>query len=276
LVDSSAENDRDGPLGSPAPCVRRWAFPGLRSKIRPLSSLPSGLRVYAIGDVHGRLDLLDTLLEKARVDDAARSRMQTHVVLLGDLIDRGADSAAVVRRAMQSLDWATMTTLRGNHEQMMLDALGGDHAMLGLWLSAGGDTTLESWGINPAIVARAPPEDVLAAANAAIPFATRVWISQLPVSIGFGNYHFVHAGIRPGVAIDRQVERDALWIRKPFLTSDRDHGVVVVHGHTISPTVVARHNRIGIDTGAYVSGRLTALGLEGTERWLLSTRCETP
>ncbi|WP_240500097.1 metallophosphoesterase family protein [Sphingomonas montana] len=276
MIDGAVGNDDDGPLASPAPSARRWTFPGLRRKARPPSSVPAGVRLYAIGDIHGRRDLLDTLLDKIRADDAARAPAQTHVVLLGDLVDRGPESAAVVQRAMQGLDWATMTTLRGNHEQMLLDALNRTYPMLDLWLSAGGDATLESWGVDPAVVARASPEDLLAAADAAIPAAHRSWIGQLPINIGFGDYYFVHAGIRPGVAIDRQTERDALWIRKPFLTSNRDHGVVVVHGHTISPAVEVHHNRIGIDTGAYRSGRLTALGLEGTERWLLSTRSETP
>lgn len=234
-------------------------------------ALPPGERVYAIGDVHGRLDLLDALLESIRVDDGARGEAQTRLVFVGDLIDRGPDSAGVVRRVMEARDWAATTALMGNHELAMTEALGGDRDMLRLWLAQGGDEALASWGVDHAVLAAGAEPEIVAAASAAVPAAERAWIATRPLSLARGDYLFVHAGIRPGVALDRQSRRDMLWIRDTFLLSTARHGAVVVHGHSVSEGVDDRANRIGIDTGAYATGRLTALGLDGAERWTLST-----
>lgn len=234
--------------------------------------VPAGRRVYAIGDVHGRLDLLDPLLARIAAEVAAAGDgIVTEIVLLGDLIDRGPDSAGVVRRAMAGLGWATLVALKGNHEAAMIAGLDGDRDMLQLWLEQGGDATLASWRVDPDIICNGTLADVVRAAIAAIPPAERAWLADRPLTHRVGSYYFVHAGIRPGVPLDRQAERDALWIRNGFLDSDRDHGVMVVHGHTRTIAVEEPGNRIGIDTGAYATGRLTALGLEGDRRWVLST-----
>ena len=242
-----------------------------RRRRRAQPAVPTGARIYCIGDVHGRLDLLDLLLEQVRRDDAGRAAAQTEVVLLGDLIDRGPDSAGVVRRAMESLDWATLSVLKGNHEAAMSDALDGDTSKMKLWLRKGGDAALRSWGVAEQVIASGSAGEVATAATAAIPADQRRWLARRPLALQRGDYYFVHAGIRPGVALEEQRAEDALWIRSEFLSSTRDHGVTVVHGHSAAHEVEERPNRIGIDTGAHASGRLTALGLEGTQRWILQT-----
>lgn len=234
--------------------------------------VPDGRRVYAIGDIHGRLDLLDALLARIRAEVAAADdAITTEIVLLGDLIDRGPDSAGVVRRAMAGFDWAGLVALKGNHEAAMVAGLDADRDMLRLWLEQGGDAALSSWQVDPEIIREGALVDVAAAAIAVIPAAEIAWLAARPLYHRVGDYYFVHAGVRPGVPLDRQSERDALWIRNSFLDSDRDHGVMVVHGHTRTVEVEEPGNRIGIDTGAYATGRLTALGLEGDRRWVLST-----
>lgn len=243
-----------------------------RKTTQRTAAVPVGERLYAIGDVHGRLDLLDVLLEQIRLDSARRKGdAATRLVLLGDLIDRGPHSAQVVRRVMAGCDWAATTTLMGNHELAMIEALDGDRDMLRLWLAQGGVEALASWGVDNKVLEAGSEAETIAVASAAVPAAERAWIANRPLSFARGDYLFVHAGIRPGVPLDRQSRRDLLWIRDPFLLSARDHGVVVVHGHTVSQDVEDRGNRIGIDTGAYATGRLTALGIEGDGRWTLST-----
>ncbi len=234
-------------------------------------AVPQGRRVYAIGDVHGRLDLLDILLARLEADTAARGAADTDVILLGDLIDRGPESSRVVERAMTSLGWARLLVLKGNHEDAMLAALDGDRDMCRLWLRNGGPEALASWGVAPAVIADGTLGEVIEAARSAIPPHQFAFLSQAPHSIRIGDYYFVHAGVRPGVGLADQQPGDSLWIRDEFLRSTADHGAVVVHGHSITPEVEERANRIGLDTGAYATGRLTALGLEGTDRWLIQT-----
>lgn len=240
-------------------------------KRRALPALPAGERIYAIGDVHGRLDLFEDMLARLAADNAGRPRARALVILLGDLIDRGPDSAAVVRRAMRPLGWAQTRLLRGNHEAAMLDALDGDRAMLSIWLRNGGIAALESWGLDRDTIGTASAEALLDLMRAAIPAAERGWLLQAAPALQIGDYYFVHAGVRPGVKLADQRIEDMLWIRDEFLDSRRDHGAIVVHGHSIADDVEERDNRIGIDTGAYASGRLTALGLEGSERWFIQT-----
>lgn len=246
---------------------------GLFFRKRAAPSLPPGLRAYAIGDVHGRLDLLSELLAAIRADDAAREPAETLVVQLGDLIDRGADSAGVVALAMAPLDWGRLVVLKGNHEAALTGALDGDRRTLSIWLRNGGRAALASWGVDPAILDApdATTESIAALVADAIPSEQRAWLARRPLNLRLGDYYFVHAGVRPGVPLDRQSEEDALWIRDEFLSSRRDHGAIVVHGHSIAEEVEELPNRIGIDTGAYASGRLTALGLERDRRWYLQT-----
>ena len=162
--------------------------------------------------------------------------------------------------------------LKGNHEEMMVEALSGDITVYGHWLSFGGRETLLSWGVESSIAhGLATPENLQDAAQAV---GTDVidWMSRLPLYHKHDGYLFVHAGIRPGVPLRKQGTEDLLWITNEFLDADTQHGMMVVHGHSASEGgPVIRSNRIGIDTGAYRTGRLTALGIEGSETWILNT-----
>lgn len=241
-------------------------------RLEACPSVPAGERVYAIGDIHGRLDLFETLIADIRKDNEARKPAQVRLILLGDLIDRGAHSAELVERCrMLAQRSDRFTVLKGNHEAMMVDSLRGNLNALGLWLRSGGDAALASWGVDPAAIATGPSQVCLAAARAHVPAAALAWLEHLPRIMRRGDYVFVHAGVRPGVALAHQAEEDLMWIRREFLDSEDDYGAVVVHGHSIESAVEMRRNRIGIDTGAYRTGRLTALMLEDSDRSLLST-----
>jgi serine/threonine protein phosphatase 1 len=162
--------------------------------------------------------------------------------------------------------------LLGNHEELMLRALAGEPGLLMAWLRMGGDATLRSFGMDVPSDNIFPP-DFLRQARAAIGPDLRQWLGGRPLFARSGDYFFCHAGVQPGVALARQKQDDLLWIREPFLRSTLWHGAVVVHGHSVEAEVQAQPNRIGIDTGAYRTGRLTALCLDGTQRFIL-TACE--
>lgn len=236
----------------------------------PLAAVPAGERVYAIGDIHGRADLLAALIEAIDADDAARGTAQTTIVLLGDLIDRGPDSAGVIRQARAWQARRHIRILKGNHEEMFIDALEREEVMRH-FLRFGGREMLLSYPLDPMAYTRAELGEVAGLARAAIPADDIAFIENFEDQVRIGDYLFVHAGIRPGIAITHQRPSDLRWIREAFLDHPDSFGPIVVHGHTISDSPQIRHNRIGIDTGAYQSGRLTALGLEGTNRWLLTS-----
>jgi serine/threonine protein phosphatase 1 len=244
-------------------------FGWLKSSFEP--SLPPGHRVYAVGDVHGRLDLFDRLIESIRQDNAARPAAEVTLILLGDLIDRGPDSSGVVDRARAGVPWARTIAIMGNHEAVMLDVLDGKGDLLRNWLGFGGKAALRSWGVAESVLEGGSQEDILDAARRAVPAAARAWLGRMRPNLRMGDYYFVHAGIRPGVPLDKQIDEDRLWIREDFLESKKKHGAMIVHGHSINTEVEERTNRIGLDTGAYASGRLTAIGLEGRERWFMAT-----
>jgi serine/threonine protein phosphatase 1 len=235
----------------------------------PAATLPAGQRVYAIGDIHGRSDLLEALIAAIEHDDDRRGSTESTVILLGDLIDRGPDSAGVIRLARAWQQRRPVRILMGNHEEMLLDALQKTE-VLRHFLRFGGRETLLSYPIDPAEYARAELEELILMANAVIPSEDLTFIRSFEDQIELGDYLFVHAGIRPGVPLAEQKASDLRWIREQFTDHALPFGRVVVHGHTITETVDIRTNRIGIDTGAYRSGRLTALGLEGRQRWLIS------
>lgn len=235
----------------------------------PVAKIPDGQRVYAIGDIHGRADLLAGMIAAIDADDLARGSAQTTVILLGDLIDRGSDSAGVIRLAREWQQKRPVRILMGNHEEMFLDALEQEEVMRH-FLRFGGREMLLSYPLDPLAYTRAELGEVADLALAVIPEQDITFIRSFEDQVELGDYLFVHAGIRPGVALADQRRADLRWIREAFLDHDESFGRVVVHGHTISDSAQIRHNRIGIDTGAYRSGRLTALGLEGTNRWLLT------
>ena len=232
--------------------------------------LPRHVRAYAIGDVHGRLDLLDQMLGAIRQDIAARKKAQNHIVMLGDLIDRGPQSREVVERLMtfKALD-IELHLLSGNHEEVLIRLLDGDASLIPDWLRFGGAETLASYGVDVQGLRDCAPRDARRRIRAAIPADHLAFLRSFADTVRIGDYLFVHAGIRPKVELADQSQVDFRWIREPFLSDETEHGFVVVHGHTITDQIIERPNRIGIDTGAYATGRLTALGLEDDSRWVV-------
>jgi serine/threonine protein phosphatase 1 len=246
----------------------RW-----RNKPPPIAPrIPTGERVYAIGDIHGRLDLLDELLARIDADNGDRAAALTHLIFLGDLIDRGPASAAVVDRVMHlTRTRRHVRVLMGNHEEVFVQCLAGDVQALRLFLRIGGAETILSYGVASEDLTNSTFPELSETLLPKVPQEHREFLGALENQIEIGDYLFVHAGIRPATPLDDQNPTDLRWIREPFLNSPIDHGRVVVHGHTITDLPVTHKNRIGIDTGAYESGRLTAVGLEDMDRWFLST-----
>lgn len=241
------------------------------------ASTPEGVRLIAIGDIHGQLDLL-LELTTALESDCRNTPAPTHLIFLGDYIDRGPSSARVIDwLASFAPDWATPHFLRGNHEQCLIDILG-DTApddMFAAWLDYGGRETLSSYGLGSRVLYSDDLDAIRNATRGAVPPHHRRFLEATHSRLRFGDYLFVHAGIRPGVPIEQQSEEDLLWIREPFLSSQDDFGAVVVHGHTISPAPENRRNRIGIDTGVYRYGVLTGVVLEGQSRRFIAAENST-
>lgn len=233
--------------------------------------VPEGRRIYAIGDIHGRADLLAELHGMIVEDAAAAPETQRTIVYLGDLIDRGMDSRGVIELLLAGPpEGFDAVHILGNHEAAMLDFLQ-DSSLGPHWLVNGGDMTLYSYGVP---VPRSPGPEFVEARNLLeerMPPAHLDFLKNMVLAHEAGDYLFVHAGIRPGVPLDRQDPLDLLWIREPFLSAREPAERIVVHGHTISPEAEERPHRIGIDTGAYQTGRLTCLVLAGDRRSFLQT-----
>jgi serine/threonine protein phosphatase 1 len=230
--------------------------------------VPAGERVYAVGDIHGRLDLMVSIAEAIEADDAKRGAADTTVILLGDLVDRGPDSAGVIKAARMWADQRTLRFIAGNHEEMFLEAFD-NLETLRHFLRYGGKETLLSYPIERSAYTAAEIEDLQVMMREAVPQADIDFLTSFEDKVVKGDYLFVHAGIHPGLPLAEQQTSHMRWIREPFLSHAGDMGHVVVHGHTITGEAEVLPNRIGIDTGAYTSGRLTALGLEGDKRWLI-------
>ncbi|MGB6751790.1 MAG: metallophosphoesterase family protein [Xanthobacteraceae bacterium] len=245
----------------------RWANPFFKSSSRTPPNattrrVPDGTVVYCVGDIHGRNDLLREMAERVAADLKTQSFEHAVTIFLGDYIDRGPDSKGVIER-LASGDWPTsIIALAGNHEEFLTTFLE-DAGFLDFWRSQGGLETLHSYGVNvgPAMRGR-DFEEVQAQFTDRFPKHHRAFAEALKDSVVTGDYFFCHAGVRPGVALDRQDRGDLLTIREPFLSSSAEHGKVIVHGHTPAAAPEMRRNRIGIDTGAYATGRLTCLVLE--------------
>lgn len=231
----------------------------------PAPAIPRGQRAYAVGDIHGRCDLFEALVEAIDADDAAAGPAETTVVLLGDLVDRGADSAGVIALARQWQARRHVRILGGNHEEMFLRSLE-ELEMFRHFLRHGGRDTALSYGIDRAAFLAADLEQAQQLMRDHVPAEDIAFLEGFEDMVTIGDYLFVHAGIDPRVPLDAQRRQDLRWIREPFLSHQESHGPVVVHGHTISDAPEDCGNRIGIDTGAFMSGRLTALVLEGTAR----------
>ena len=223
--------------------------------------LPAGQRAYIIGDVHGRCDLFEALIDAIEADDAAAQNADTSIILLGDLIDRGSDSAGVVAVARELADRRKLRCLMGNHEEMFLDSLS-DTGVLRHFLKHGGRETILSYGVSRKDFNDADLNGLQTLMRESVPHGDIAFIQQFEDMIEMGGYLFVHAGIDPKKPLEDQETRELRWIREPFLKHRDHHSHMVVHGHTITDEIDARKNRIGIDTGAYRNGVLTALVLE--------------
>ena len=245
----------------------------------PLPRVCDGVRLYVIGDVHGRRDLLDTLLARIEADIATipvGSPLKTRLVFLGDLIDRGSDPKGVLVRLMQKLPASEPPVfLMGNHEWVFLRLFESTEYGAG-WLHYGGRTTLASFDL-PCPVGEPSPTDLALLQQSLrehFPREIRTFLRSFSTHYLCGDYFFVHAGVRMDRPLDQQSERDLLWSRTGFLEKQPAHEKIIVHGHTITREVEFLPHRIGLDTGAYASGILTALVLEGTSRRLIQTDAE--
>jgi serine/threonine protein phosphatase 1 len=231
-------------------------------------TLPDHQRIYAIGDIHGRADLLAELLDMIDADAGACPSPKSRLVFLGDYVDRGPDSHGVVERLLTGLPDMPADFLIGNHEQLMLDAWA-DESRFPLWMGNGGMATQTSYQTMHPVAdpAGGDPRKT----EGLVPPKHWMFFERLKLYVAHGDYLFVHAGIRPGLAIPDQDPHDLMWIREPFLSHHGDLGRVVVHGHTPAEEPEFLPHRIGIDTGAVFTGRLTALVLEGDEQRVLTT-----
>lgn len=239
---------------------------------RLAASVPAGEAVYAVGDLHGRLDLLDDMLDQIRRDADAFHAERRWIVYLGDYVDRGPDSRSVIDRLIAGPpDGFEQICLMGNHEAWMLEFL--ENAQVGNgWLMNGGGATLGSYGVAAKrIFLSVGLESTRQKLLEALPADHREFLDGLQLMWRRGDYVFVHAGVRPDVPLDDQDPQDLLWIRDDFLGAPDDFGCVIVHGHTIRDAPEVKANRIGVDTGAFATGRLTCLALHGTERRFLQT-----
>ena len=234
--------------------------------------VPDGTRVYAIGDIHGRMDLLGEMHTLMSKDLQERPVPRSIEIYLGDYVDRGPEPGKVLDTLSKDDPICSeRICLKGNHEDTLLRFLDGDD-VFGGWKRFGGLETLQAYGIEK--LPSVSDDDAAAYRDQMLdvfPDDQRDFITNLPLSTSEGDYFFVHAGVRPGVALDRQEKRDLLWIREEFLLSTADFGKVVVHGHTPVEQPEIRPNRINIDTAAFATGKLTCLVLEGGDRRILST-----
>jgi serine/threonine protein phosphatase 1 len=226
------------------------------------ATTPANTRIYAIGDIHGRADLLRELIERLDEDQSRRPTTYTVEIFLGDYIDRGPDSKHVIDMLAARMARNHSICLRGNHEDLM-DIFFDDPSVLDSWIALGGMETLISYGVVPHQTER-DRIDVHRQLCQAFPRTHQLFLQCLKPWVCCGDYLFVHAGIRPAVPLDRQIMGDLLWIRSEFLNSSLQHSKYIVHGHTPVPHPDVRHNRMNIDTGAWRSGTLTCAIFEGT------------
>ncbi|MGH6862766.1 MAG: metallophosphoesterase [Methylocella sp.] len=227
--------------------------------------LPEGLRIYAVGDVHGRADLLKQLFSRVDEDLKEHPIGETIEIFLGDYIDRGQDSAAVLELVIERAKTHRMLCLKGNHELFLSEFLE-NPGVLKHWAQYGALPTLASYGLAPIMNANPKQQAELAASlGNAMPNSHSQFLARLKLCFTCGDFFFVHAGVRPGTPLSRQREEDMLWIRDDFLLHEEPFEKIIVHGHTPVWEPEVRNNRINIDTGAYATGRLTCLRLERDE-----------
>ncbi len=248
-----------------------WNARSSRSR-RRLAQVPQGIRLYAIGDVHGRADLLAQLLAEIDADLRAHPAAREMQIFLGDYVDRGPDSRGVLDLLVARSERHETIFLKGNHEVLFEEFLRNPESFA-TWRDVGGIDTLLSYGIRPSSNPDAAEQTVLAQRLAdVLPPAHRQFLESLKRSFTCGDFFFVHAGVRPGVPLSQQTDDDLFWIRDEFLLSDEKFGKIIVHGHNPVMDVEFHSNRINIDTGAFVTGRLSCLRIESDEA-LFNVHC---
>jgi serine/threonine protein phosphatase 1 len=249
---------------APGENILRWNV--LRPRVQEAKPrVPDGTRIYAVGDVHGRADLLQGLLARIDSDLKAYPIEQSLQIFLGDYIDRGGHSREVLDLLIARKRQHSMLYLKGNHETFAIQFLSAPWVFSD-WKHVGGINTLLSYGVTPP--ASDDPRDQVDAAKAfsrALPESHGRFLQGLALSFTCGDYFFAHAGVRPGIPLRMQRQQDLLWIREEFLLHEETFGKVVVHGHTPAKEPDVRANRINIDTGAYATGRLTCLVLQSDQ-----------
>jgi serine/threonine protein phosphatase 1 len=252
-----------------------WKLSSLRRDRRP-PGVPEGIRIYAVGDVHGRADLLASLLSRIEADTARRPISRPMTVFLGDYVDRGPAARETIELLLAWRGVQEAVFLKGNHEDFLLRFLK-DSAVLEDWRYCGGLETLIAYGLKPPINPSSLEQSQLAHdLGGALPETHRAFLQALELYFICGDFLFVHAGVRPLVPIERQTEDDLLWIREEFLLWEKEFEKIVVHGHTPVHEPDIRANRINIDTGAFATGRLTCMVFEGTEIMPLGDARRTP
>ena len=238
-------------------------------------SLPAELRIYAIGDIHGRVDLLDELLARIGSDIAHRPTVRPLYVFLGDYIDRGSASRETIDRLIEHGKTHESVFLKGNHELIAIKCLS-DRGLFDQWLRLGGLETLVSYGVPAETLASWKQiAELQSAFHSALPQAHFRFFRDLKNSFECGDFFFAHAGVKPNVELSRQKENDLLWIRGEFLSSKDDFGKIIVHGHTPTREIEVGPNRINIDTGAFATGRLSCLVLEGEDLSVIDTSLDS-
>ena len=238
---------------------------------RKAAKVDGNARIYCVGDIHGRADLLDKVLEFI-ARDMRDAPGETRTIMLGDYIDRGPESASVLERLSSSELPNQLIALAGNHDRMLLDFLENE-CTLETWRRYGALETLKSYAVPLVDVVRGGMyEEVRNALRARIPERHLAFLRGCASAVAFGDYYFCHAGVRPGVALEAQSSEDLIWIREPFLGFEGSFGKVVVHGHTRVGHPEIHANRINIDTGAFATGALTCLILQADSMRLFSTR----
>ncbi|MDU6374656.1 MAG: metallophosphoesterase family protein, partial [Bradyrhizobium sp.] len=255
----------------PLPAAEQLTVLGRRPQI------PPGMRVYAFGDIHGRLDLLEALLAQVERDLAVRPVERPLFIFLGDYIDRGPASRKTIDRLSQLSRSQECIFLKGNHEALAIRGLT-DRAAFDRWMRLGGFETLVSYGVTPGFLSAGPSRpvpEIQATFHAALATGHMQFFRNLQTSFALGDFFFVHAGVRPGVELSQQAEEDLLWIRSEFLDASNDFGKVVVHGHTPTKAVEVTTNRVNIDTGAFATGRLSCLVVEGAALSVIDTVTST-
>jgi len=234
-------------------------------------SLPPGVRIYAIGDIHGHLDLLNELLARIADDRSSRPAIRPVSVFLGDYIDRGPSSRETIDRLIEHAEANESVFLKGNHEQIAISCLR-DRGLFERWMRLGGLETLMSYGITPG--ASSDDRQIVrlqAAFHEALPQSHFRFFRDLQSSFAMGDYFFAHAGVKPDIPLSRQKESDLLWIRQEFLSSRGDFGKIVIHGHTPVRDIEVAPNRINVDTGAFATGRLTCLVIDESSLSVIDT-----